>query len=75
VVTDTGPGIPPEMQPHIFERFFRADGSRARGRKDGGAGLGLAMVRWIAHVHAGEVSLTQSSEAGSTFTVSLPRLS
>jgi two-component system OmpR family sensor kinase len=75
VVSDAGPGIPPEMQPHIFERFFRADRSRARGRKDGGAGLGLAMVRWIAHVHGGEVSLTQSSEAGSTFTVWLPRLS
>ncbi len=74
VVSDAGPGIPPEMQPHIFERFF-ADRSRARGRKDGGAGLGLAMVRWIAHVHGGEVSLTQSSEAGSTFTVWLPRLS
>ena len=75
VVSDAGPGIRPEMQPHIFERFFRADRSRARGRKDGGAGLGLAMVRWIAHVHGGEVSLTQSSEAGSTFTVCLPRLS
>ena len=75
VVKDEGPGIAPEMQPHIFERFFRVDRSRSRGRKDGGAGLGLALARWIAHVHGGEVSLTESSEAGSTFTVSLPRLS
>jgi two-component system, OmpR family, sensor kinase len=73
-VSDTGPGIAPEMQPHIFERFFRVDRSRARGRKDGGAGLGLALARWIARAHGGEVSLTQSSDAGSTFTVHLPRL-
>jgi two-component system OmpR family sensor kinase len=74
-VSDEGPGIPPDMQPHIFERFYRVDRSRSRGRKDGGAGLGLALARWIAHVHGGEVSLTSSSANGSTFTVSLPRLS
>jgi two-component system OmpR family sensor kinase len=74
-VSDRGPGIPPDMQPHIFERFYRVDRSRSRGRKDGGAGLGLALARWIAHVHGGEVSLTQSSDAGSTFKVFLPRLS
>jgi len=74
-VSDAGPGIPPEMQPHIFERFYRVDLSRSRGSLDGGAGLGLALVRWIAHVHGGDVTLTQSSIAGSTFTVFLPRLS
>jgi signal transduction histidine kinase len=74
-VSDAGSGIPPEMQPHIFERFYRVDRSRSRSRKDGGAGLGLALARWIAHVHGGEVSLTKSSDAGSTFTIFLPRLS
>jgi two-component system OmpR family sensor kinase len=73
-VNDHGPGIPPEMQAHIFERFVRVDRSRSRSRTDGGAGLGLALARWIAHVHGGEVSLTHSSDAGSTFTVFLPRL-
>jgi heavy metal sensor kinase len=74
-VSDAGSGIPPEMQPHIFERFYRVDRSRTRGSRDAGAGLGLALARWIAHVHGGEVSLTTSSDAGSTFTVFLPRLS
>ena len=70
VVADQGPGIPPENQPHIFERFYRLDASR--GSRDGGAGLGLALVRWVAHLHGGKVTLTTSSKAGSTFTVELP---
>jgi two-component system OmpR family sensor kinase len=70
LVADQGPGIPPENQPHIFERFYRADASR--GSRDGGAGLGLALVRWVAHLHGGKVTLTTSSKAGSTFTVELP---
>lgn len=49
----------------------RDDG--ARGRIDGGAGLGLALVRWIGRAHGGDVTLTHSSSSGSTFTVSLPR--
>lgn len=72
VVSDRGSGIPPDSQAHIFERFYRVDASRARPRADGGAGLGLSLVRWVATVHGGEVSLTQSSPAGSTFTVVLP---
>jgi two-component system OmpR family sensor kinase len=70
-ITDQGPGIPPEVQPHIFERFYRGDAARAR-RESDGAGLGLALVRWIATVHRGDVTLTRSSEAGTTFTVQLP---
>jgi two-component system OmpR family sensor kinase len=73
-VSDAGSGIAPEMQAHIFERFFRVDRSRSR-RVDGGAGLGLALARWIARVHGGDVTLAQSSAAGSTFNVFLPRLS
>ncbi|HEU4689305.1 MAG TPA: heavy metal sensor histidine kinase [Vicinamibacterales bacterium] len=70
VVADEGQGIPPDSQPHIFERFYRVDA--ARGSRDGGAGLGLALVRWVAVLHGGKVALTSSSGAGSTFTVELP---
>jgi heavy metal sensor kinase len=69
VVTDSGKGIPAEIQPRIFERFYRPDAARTF---DGGAGLGLALARWIAQVHGGDVLLTHSSDAGTIFTVSLP---
>ena len=72
VVSDQGPGIPAESQRHIFERFYRADSARTRSEGHGGAGLGLALVRWIAEVHEGRVELTRASSAGSTFTVVLP---
>ena len=72
VVADQGPGIPPENQPHIFERFYRVDASRSRGNRDGGAGLGLALARWVAQLHGGTLTLTSSSDSGSTFTVVLP---
>jgi heavy metal sensor kinase len=71
-ITDRGPGIPDAIRAHIFERFFRADASRARAASDGGAGLGLALARWIANVHRGDVRLVHSSPGGTTFTASLP---
>jgi heavy metal sensor kinase len=71
-VSDAGPGIPAEHQPHIFERFYRVDRSRSRAASDGGAGLGLALARWIARVHGGDVVLTTTSGRGSTFTARLP---
>jgi two-component system OmpR family sensor kinase len=71
-ISDQGPGIPPAIQPHIFERFYRGDASRVRHHADGGAGLGLALARWIATVHGGEVTLARSSETGTTFVVVLP---
>ena len=72
-ISDHGPGIPPDVQPYIFERFYRADTARARrGEADGGAGLGLALARWITEVHDGNLTLTRSSEAGTTFTAFLP---
>ncbi len=70
-VSDDGPGIPAEIQPRIFERFYRVDAARTHA-KDGGAGLGLALARWIATVHGGEVTLAASSRMGSTFVISLP---
>ncbi|MGH9174901.1 MAG: ATP-binding protein [Vicinamibacterales bacterium] len=71
LVTDSGPGIPPAVQPHIFERFYRGDASR--GRSDsGGAGLGLAIARWIARLHHGDVTLVRSGPEGTTFSIVLP---
>jgi two-component system OmpR family sensor kinase len=72
-ISDSGPGVPADVQPYIFERFYRADTARARGRDaDGGAGLGLALARWIAEVHGGHLTLARSSDSGSTFTAFLP---
>ena len=73
-VADTGTGIPIEAQPHIFERFYRADKRRARGESDGGsgAGLGLSISRWIAEAHHGRLELLRSDESGSTFVATLP---
>jgi two-component system OmpR family sensor kinase len=69
-VADSGAGIAAEDLPHIFERFYRADRARARNR--GGAGLGLAIVQWIAEAHGGRVTAESTSGAGSRFTLLLP---
>ena len=72
-VADTGAGIPADLQPRIFERFFRADKARSRAENDGGgAGLGLSISRWIAEAHHGRLELTRSDPSGSTFTAYLP---
>jgi two-component system OmpR family sensor kinase len=71
-VTDSGPGIPVDMQSRIFERFFRVDRARSRTGRDGGAGLGLAIARWIAEAHLGRIDLVRSDATGSTFTVCVP---
>lgn len=71
-VTDTGIGIPEYAQAHIFERFYRADSSRARVKAQGGAGLGLAIARWIAEAHHGRLELRSSDQRGSVFVVTLP---
>ena len=69
-VEDTGPGIPAEAIPHLFERFFRVD--RARSRELGGAGIGLSIVQAICHVHGGRVEVESSLGRGSIFRVLLP---
>ncbi len=72
-IADTGPGIPVELQPHIFERFFRADKARTHAESDGGgAGLGLSIARWIAEAHHGRLELARSDATGSTFAAYLP---
>ncbi|WP_436524253.1 sensor histidine kinase [Actinoplanes sp. HUAS TT8] len=69
-VSDTGPGIPPEQQALIFERFWRADKSRSR--QTGGSGLGLSIVRKLAEAHGGTVSVSSAPGRGATFTIELP---
>ncbi len=69
-VTDTGPGIPPQHQPRIFERFYVVDKSRSR--KQGGTGLGLAIAKHIVLLHGGTIGLRSEEGRGSTFTVRIP---
>jgi heavy metal sensor kinase len=69
-VSDEGPGIAPEHQPKVFDRFWRAD--KGRSRADGGTGLGLSIVRQIAQTHGGDVQLQSRVGVGSTFTIWLP---
>ncbi len=69
-VTDTGIGIPAEALPHVFKRFFRVDGSRSR--EQGGAGLGLSIVKSICVAHGAEVEVLSSPGGGSTFRVRQP---
>jgi heavy metal sensor kinase len=74
-ILDTGTGIPPEAQPHIFDRFYRVDKARARSEASqmgGGAGLGLSIARWIAEMHRGRLELQRSDKTGSVFIISLP---
>ncbi|MGN6378212.1 MAG: sensor histidine kinase [Gaiellales bacterium] len=69
-VADRGPGVPPEDADRVFERFFRADPSRARA--SGGSGLGLSIVAAIAEAHGGRAELADTSEHGSTFRIVVP---
>ncbi|HCU52180.1 MAG TPA: two-component sensor histidine kinase, partial [Micromonosporaceae bacterium] len=69
-VSDTGPGVPPEHAPHIFERLYRADPHRARSH--GGAGLGLAIANSIVKAHGGRIELANTPGSGATFRVLLP---
>ncbi len=72
-VSDTGPGIPKEDLPHIFERFYRVDRSRVR-KVSGGAGLGLSIAYWITRSHDGKIEVASEQGRGTTFSVWLPRV-
>ena len=71
-IEDSGPGIPTEFLPRIFERFSQADGSSTR--KYGGLGLGLAIVRHLVELHGGTVSAANREEGGAILTVRLPAM-
>ncbi len=69
-VSDNGPGLSPEAQAHVFDRFWRADAGRSRDR--GGSGLGLAISRGIVIAHGGQIWVKSAPGQGATFTIQLP---
>jgi len=73
-VVDGGPGIPAEARDRVFERFFRADAARSRSLPSAtsGAGLGLAIARRIAELHAGRLELAESRPGHTEFRLTLP---
>jgi len=71
-VADTGRGIPTGELPHIFDRFYRVQGSAQDGQRS--IGLGLAIVKWIVEAHQGDITVKSTEGQGSTFTVRLPIL-
>ena len=71
ICRDTGPGIPAEDLPHIFERFYRAEKSRTRG-KTTGFGLGLSITKWIVEHHNGHIEVESKEGQGTTFAIWLP---
>ncbi len=73
-VRDSGDGIPYRSLPHIFERFYVGDPSRAREGEHGGAGLGLAIVKGIVEAHRGSIAAESMLGHGATFVVRLPIL-
>jgi signal transduction histidine kinase len=71
-VSDTGRGIEEQQLPRVWERFYRAEASRARDADGDGAGLGLAIVRGFVEAHGGRVEAESRPRLGSTFTIRLP---
>ena len=69
-VTDTGVGIPEEDLPYIFERFYKADKARTRGK--GGTGLGLAIAKNIIDSHGGTISAARGEDEGTIFSCTFP---
>jgi signal transduction histidine kinase len=72
IVRDTGPGIPPEHLPHIFERFYKADAARSATRMSG-SGLGLSIVQAIVERHGGTVNVSNAPDGGACFEIRIPR--
>jgi len=72
-VSDTGRGIKKEHLPYIFERFFRADPSRERDRKEAGSGIGLALVKELVRAAGGYILVSSRPGEGTTFYLYLGR--
>jgi signal transduction histidine kinase len=69
-IANTGPGIPPELQARVFDRFFRGDASH--GSAVEGSGLGLSIAQWIVHAHGGSIRIESEANGLTTVTVRLP---
>jgi two-component system sensor histidine kinase MtrB len=68
-VSDKGPGIPEDVLPHVFDRFYKADASRARSE---GSGLGLSIAMENAHIHGGDITAANRPGGGAVFTLRMP---
>ncbi len=71
-IADTGPGIPDEAIPFIFERFYKTE--RSRTRHEGGTGLGLSIAKGFVEAHGGKISVESEINNGTTFTILFPKL-
>jgi len=71
MVADTGEGMPADVLPHVFDRFYRGD--PARSEQSGESGLGLAIAKSIVEAHGGTIAAASTLGSGTTFTITLPR--
>ncbi|HEX2452584.1 MAG TPA: HAMP domain-containing sensor histidine kinase [Vicinamibacterales bacterium] len=72
-VRDTGPGIPPEHLPHVFDRFYKVDAARSATAAPSGSGLGLSIVKAIVERHGGRIDASNAADGGAAFDLWLPR--
>jgi signal transduction histidine kinase len=72
-IQDNGIGIPADSLPHVFERFYRVDPSRARTQRRGGAGLGLSIAQSLVEAQGGAISIASVQGSGTTVTLVFPR--